>query len=742
MTPPLWLDTETYSPVPIKFGTFRYASECEVLLVTYAFGDEDPKLWDVASGDPIPGDIQTGIEDDTQIVVAHNAQFDREVLISGLGIHIPIARWYDTSIQARMHSLPGSLADIGEILGIREDLAKSKEGKRLMRLFCIPPAKNLKRERATWKTHPEEWAEFCEYAKQDIVSMRAIHRALPKWNFPLGKPHIEVDLWRLDQRINRRGVQIDMDLVKHALRATDAEKLRLKSVIAEQTGDQVASATQRDVLLEYLLREHGVSLPDLRAATIELRLADPDIPEGVKEILRTRLDACATSISKYKALQNCTVNGKLKGALQFAGAGRTARWGGRLVQPQNLPKPWIQDPDALPRKKSLSGARLYDTIKAGIEILKLEAEDSLVDHTIDLAVSAIRSTIIAPSGKKLVVSDLSNIEGRAQAWLAGEEWKLQAFRDFDTVQTQSGSWVSTPQLHAWYMKGKYPKLALDSKGELVRKGPDLYKLAYAKSFGVSHEKVTKDQRQVGKVQELALGYAGGVGAFVNFASIYGIDLDALAAQAYDTLPDDIRDEAEGFYAWMGRQKRSTFGMDANTFVMCETFKRLWRNAHPNIAAHWKEIESAAVSATKNPGTTFTARKLKFRRDGSWLRMQLPSGRSLCYLHPQIDDAGQLSYMGLNQYTRQWQRTPTHGGKLFENACQAVARDVMAYNMPAIEAAYYEIVLTVHDEVVTYAPDAAEFTSEKLSAMLAANDSWSEGLPLAAAGYEDYVYKKE
>ena len=324
----------------------------------------------------------------------------------------------------------------------------------------------------------------------------------------------------------------------------------------------------------------------------------------------------------------------------------------------------------------------------------------------DFLSSAIRGVIVAPAGKKLVISDLSNIEGRMLAWLAGEEWKLQAFRDYD-----AGT------------------------------GHDLYKLSYAKSFGVAPEDVTKDQRQKGKVQELALGYEGGVGAFLTFSLGYGIDLEQMARDAWESLPAELVYEAEGFYDWTMKKKRSTFGLSREAFITCDVFKRGWRAGHPHVQTLWKELEAACVSAVENPGNTIECRRFKVRRDGAWLRIGLPSGRAMCYPQPKVED-GKLSYMGVNQYSRQWCRLKTYGGKLVENATQAASRDVMAGNMPLIDDSGYQIVLSVHDELITEAPDTTDYTSDRLSALLSSVPSWATGLPLAAAGFEDYRYRKD
>ena len=350
---------------------------------------------------------------------------------------------------------------------------------------------------------------------------------------------------------------------------------------------------------------------------------------------------------------------------------------------------------------------IREFVDQGIEAMKADCADLLFPNVMALASSSIRGCLVAPKGKKLVVSDLANIEGRDAAWLAGEHWKLRAFEAYD-----AGT------------------------------GPDLYKLAYSKSFNVSPDVVTKPQRQIGKVQELMLQYEGGVGAYLTGALTYGIDLEEMAEDAYNLLPADLRTEAEGFLQWSRDQKRNTFGLSDKAFIVCDAFKRGWRRAHPAIKEYWPELASTVREAIQHPGVTLTCRKLKIRRDGSWLRIGLPSGRALCYPSPQVADDGQISYMGVNQYSRQWSRLKTYGGKLFENICQAVARDVMAHNMPAIEAAGYQIVLTVHDEVITEAPDSPEFTADHLGSLLAAVPPWGVGMPLAAGGFEAYRYRKE
>lgn len=686
----LWGDLETFSETPIKDGTYRYAENSEVMLFTYAFDDGPVECWDLTRDPRMPDDLAWAIDDEDCTVFFQNSMFDRNVLRLSRNLRVPIAmnRWRDTMVQALTHSLPGGLDKLCEILEIEQDARKLKTGKQLIHLFCKPRPKNSEHRRATRFTHPAQWAEFIDYAKSDISAMRAIHYKLPTWNYQ----GFELDLWRLDQRINDRGMCIDLDLVRSAIRAVDKQQRLLAARTVRITNGEVTAATQRDKMLAHILQDYGIDLPDMQASTLERRIGDPDLPIELRELLGIRLQATTSSTSKYNALiRGVSSDGRLRGTKQFCGANRTGRWAGRMFQPDNLPRPKHSPAE----------------IELGIEALKAAAEDLITDNVMSLTSSVIRGAIVAPPGKKLCVSDLSNIEGRKQAWYAGEQWKLDAFRAYD-----AGT------------------------------GPDLYKLAYANSFRMAPEEVSKSERQIGKVMELSMGYMGGVGAFVTFALAYDVDLDQMAFDGYETIPTDVLEESEEFLKWMRKEKRNTYGLADEVFIVCDSFKRMWRRAHPEIVALCRELEDTVRAAIQNPGVTLPCRRFKIRRDGAWLRIVMPSGRALCYPKPRVDESNRISYMGVNQYTRRWQRIYTYGGKVFENLCQGGARDVMAWNMPEMEERGYEIVLTVHDEGLTETPDTDEFSADELGTILATVPHWAPGLPLSAGGFESNRYKKE
>lgn len=646
-------------------------------------------------------------------VWAHNALFDRNVLKRCPELpQIPMEKWRCMMVRAYLHGLPGKLEKLTDIFKLGEE--GKVDGQFLMRMFCIPKADGPYNEPVDF---PLEWDLFVNwYAAGDILSMRALDSLIPHWNSTDELWH----LYHLDQWRNDAGFAVDIDLAEKCLIAVTEESKRLAERTQELTmtdaGPAVEKATQRDKLLQYLLGEYGVTLPDLRADTIERRLEDPELPEMVKELLRIRLKATKASTAKYKRVIESQVGGRLRGTVQHRGAQRTGRDAGRIFQPQNLPRLseeavaafYLLDDDgwqAIPKKERAGLVAGYMD-KALTAFKEERAQLMLGDGVMASAANLLRGVIIAGPNTKLVVSDLANIEGRKLAWLAGEGWKLQMFRDFDAK------------------KIKY----------------DNYVLAYARAFGVAPEIVDDFMRQIGKVMELALGYQGGVGAFATMAVTYGIDLDDMAERAWDSIPDDVMAASRAKYYKALENTRKGLGMAERAWIVCQALVTLWRNAHPATVKYWWQTENAAKSATANPGRVFQAGYCRFEHRGNWLRCRLPSGRLLCYPSARLED-GQLSYAGVNQYTRQWSRIYTYAGKLVENIDQASSADVLKHGEKLAWHAGYRCVLPVHDELVTEVPDDDSFSEAALSGYLATVPAWADGLPLAAKGFEAYRYKK-
>lgn len=684
----LFCDLETFSECPIAYGAHRYAEDptTEVLLWGYAVDDGPAKVWDVTAEPKMPSDLREALK--TATTVWHNGlNFDTTVLRLNKNpeVRVDIApeRVIDTMILAFEHGLPGSLGSLSDVYRLG-DAAKDKEGPRLIVLFSKPLPFNRKLNRATRLTHPEEWAKFVEYCRQDIVAERELFKRLPRFN----DTDAERALARLDNRINNRGMLMDTAFARAAIELLEKQAKDFRDRTAELTDGSVDSATRTQALITYLNARFGRDIKTLQKAELSRLIEDETIPEPMREILRVRLGSAKASVKKYESILNCVnTDNRLRGCLQFRGAARTGRFAGRLFQPQNLPRQTLE-PEA---------------IEAAIEDVTLWGE--LKGDAPDVLSQALRGAITVPTGKKMVVADYSNIEGRVLAWVAGESWKLDAFRAYD-----AGT------------------------------GPDLYKLTYARAFNVPVESVTKPQRQMGKVLELAMGYGGGVGAFCTFARGYGIDLTDMADSLEGAIPPAVLAEAGKAYEWAAENKR-TSGLSRDVWIACDSVKRLWRRANPCIVDLWSRMETVAREALAQGCNLKVTDNVAFVRRGSWLLMRLPSGRFLCYPSPRANDDGRISFMGVEQFTRKWERIDTFGGKLTENAIQAIACDILCESLPRLEVEGYEVILTVHDEVLAEAPDRPEFNHQAMEKLMATNPSWAQGLPLAAAGFDSYRYHK-
>lgn len=415
----LWLDTEGFSAVPIGNGTHVYAEAAEVMIVSYAIDDGPVKVYDrthfgsyiPASGPVLPIEVEKAIANPECIVVMHNSGFDRTVLRHNFAPIDP-KRIHDTAVQALSHGLPAGLDKLCKIFNVPEEVAKHQGGKELIQIFCKPTPKNQKVRRRTGKTDPDKWQQFLDYAGGDIHAMRYLYKQMPRWNYPTR----EHGLWQLDQTINDRGFKVDLDLAANAIECVKLVAAEKNEETVEATEGRMKSTRQRDALLKELLYEHGVTLPDLTGNTIERRLEDENLPEPVKELLRNRLMVSSSSTAKFnKVLKGVSKDGRLRGGLQFCGAMRTKRWSGKLFQPQNLPRPDMPN----------------DEIEFAIEAFKSRGAHVILDDPMRAAWNVLRGLIIADEGRKLVQADLAQIEARMLPWLAGEQWKLDAFRAYD-----------------------------------------------------------------------------------------------------------------------------------------------------------------------------------------------------------------------------------------------------------------------------------------------------------------------
>ncbi|MEM8575547.1 MAG: DNA polymerase I [Pseudomonadota bacterium] len=693
----LYLDLETYNEQDIKVGTYRYAETAEVLLFAYAFDDGPVTVWDKTVNEDMPSELRDALHDDTVLLTAHNAMFDRTMIGHALGIETDIERWRCTMVKAYSHALPGSLEACGAVLGLPKDRAKLADGKKLVNRFCKPAPKNHKADRYDRHSHPEEWERFKQYAARDINAMREIDRRLPDWNW---QPR-DIALYHLDQRINDRGFRVDRDLTAAGARAAVDEKARMEEAFVSLAEGRLERPTQRDKFCSYLNQRFGLGIDNTRAETFREILKDESLDPDCRQLLELSIQFNKTSTAKYATLAPAvSSDGRFRGGLQFRGAARTRRWAGRTFQPQNLPS------RGLPKPRSID---LY------IDALKADCHEFLFDDLMLYGSAALRGVVVAPEGKTLAAADLSNIEGRILAWLAGERWKVQAFFDFD-----------------------------------AGKGPDLYNVTAVSMLGGDPYKVTKEIRNAfGKVPDLAFGYAGGYGACQTFAKAYGIKLfDQWDTIAANVDPELIAAARANYTKWGAEREPEA---DKDEWIASDVVKLAWRSRHPKTVQLWKACQEAARLAILNPGTAYRAGpRLQFamrtHAGRPYLLMRLPSGNFLVYSEPRYhEDDDAITYMGIDATATggqfgKWTRLYTYGGKFVENACQSLAMDVMASNMIEIDRSGFPIILSVHDELLTEPTN--DGTGAQLAEMMAKAPSWLPDFPLAAAGFDTARYRKD
>ena len=640
------IDIETYSSAPLpRCGVYRYcdAPDFEILLFSYAFDDAPVKTIDLASGETLPKEVISALEDPGIIKVAYNAQFERVCLSRYLGHWLDPHQWRCTMVMAAYLTLPGRLADAAVALGTTEK--KMEEGKDLIRYFSVPckPTKtNGGRTRNLPADAPEKWAVYRQYNAQDVEVERAIRKALEK--YPL--PEQEWELYALDQQINDRGVRVDKKFVKKAI-AVDAVFAQAAYQRAKElTGLENPGSVNQ---LKAWLADQDIPMESLARKIVQEKAAQTD--GIVAELLNLRLELSKTSVKKYEAMARCVCrDGRVHGLLQFYGANRTGRWAGRLVQAQNLPQNHLPDLDLAREIVKTGDEELLDTLFASVPGTLSEL---------------IRTAFIPKDGCRFLVADFSAIEARVLAWLANEEWVLEEFRG----------------------KGK------------------IYEATASRMFHIPQESIVKgnpnyEYRQKGKQATLSCGYGGGVGA-----------LKAMGAK----MPEEEMQPL----------------VDA------------WRAANPNIVAFWSALDRAARTVIRRKTSACIGKVALYWRDDKMF-MRLPSGRNLCYQSPHFTEnrfgSDAIGYYAPNA-AGQMVVQETFGGKLAENATQAIARDILAHALLTLEKNGYPVVFHVHDEAVIEMSNGQGSLGEACRLMAIAPD-WAEDLPLRADGYECPYYRKD
>lgn len=655
----LEIDLETRSDRDItKCGVYAYVDSpyFAVTLMSVAVDGGAVQLYDLANGDCVPENILSALVDESVVKRAFNVNFERVCLSKYLreeypqifrsysidadtvGDYLSPVGWQCTMIHCRTLGLPSTLASAGAALKLEQQ--KMPEGKALIQYFCVPYATvDGIPQFHTPADAPDKWETFKAYNKQDVEAELAIDQRLSR--FPV--PDFIWEQFYLDQGINDRGIRVDMELVDAALTLDAQAKAKLSAEMHRLTGIENPNSVYQ--LLEWLA-EHGYQSDCLNKAAVRELLKTAKEP--VKSVLELRLMLSKSSVRKYQAMQTAACSDhRARGMFSFYGASRTGRWAGRIIQLQNLPQNHIPD---------LTDAR--ETVKHGC----YDEVEMFYEDVPDTLSQLIRTAFVPRPGYKFIVADFSAIEARVIAWLAGEQWRMDAFAN----------------------------------------GEDIYCASASKMFGVPVVKHGENGhlRQKGKVAELACGYGGSVGAM---KAMGGDVLNLSDAELKQIVID-------------------------------------WRNASPHIVKFWWAVDDAVKTAIRRKTITET-HGLQFSCQSGMLFITLPSGRKLCYAHPQIGEnrfgGESVTYMGVGT-SKKWERIESYGPKFVENIVQAVARDLLMFSMQTLSHCF--IVGHIHDEMIIEAD--RRMSLEVVCRQMSQTPEWAKGLLLRADGYECEFYRKD
>ena len=647
----LWLDFETRSRCDLKAkGVYNYAMDAstDVLCMSYAFDDEDVVTW--RPGEPFP--VQ--VAQHKGQIRAHNAAFERLIFWYVLGINFTLEQFYCTAAQARANCAPGALEDVGRFASA--NMRKDHRGAQLIRLLSIPQADG------TFRQDDALMAEMVAYCEQDVKAMRAVSKAMRDLSADeLGDYHI-------NEQINDKGVLVDTALCKAAIRYASAELIEIEDIVAEITQGEITSV-RSPKMREWVLARVGDEAKKLmtiykdgekkfsidktvRANLLVLADENPDeVPADVAEVVQCADDLWASSVAKFSRLEALAdeEDHRVRGAFVFAGGSATGRASSYGAQVHNFTRKTVKDANDV-RQAMVRGHAIVPTYgKRVTDVLK----------------GMLRPALIPAPGNVFIVADWSSIEARMNPWLSNAA-------------------------------------SSDEKLDLFRQGEDVYTHNASKTFHVSVSDIDEDQRQIGKVQELACGYGGGIGAFAAMGRIYGVH-----------LPES----------------------DARRMVDA------WRRANPWAPTYWQALEAAYTRAMRNKGHEFQAGRVAYLYDGQHLWYCLPSGRILCYPYAKLESDG-VSYAKASWKpaadAKEWPRARLWKGLACENITQAAANDVLRVSLRQLQ----NVVLHIHDEIVLEVPESeAEAACARLRDVMCSPPAWAPDLPLNAEVKIMYRYGK-
>jgi DNA polymerase len=637
----LWLDFETRSRCDLSSrGVYNYAQDAstDVLCMSYAFDDGEVITWTPEL--PFPEDVRKY----KGKIFAHNAAFERLIFWYVLQINFELEQFYCTAAQARANCLPGSLEDVGR--AISSNMRKDHRGSQLIRALSIP------KPDGTFNNDPKLFAEMVAYCEQDVRAMRAISKAMR----PLSDQ--ELADYHVNERINDRGVMLDLPLAQAAIKYASVELEEIEAIVEDATNKEITSVrspkmkqwvmarvgpaalklmeTHKDGELKYSIDK------SVRANLLALAKEDKDekeIPSVVAEVIQCADDLWASSVAKFSRLSGLAdeEDHRVRGAFVFAGGSATGRASSYGAQVHNFTRKCADDPDgvryAMVRGQSIVprfGKRVTDVLKG-----------------------MLRPSLIPEPGKAFVVADWSAVEARVTAWASNDRQAEDVLNVF-------------------------------------REGRDIYIREAAGIYRIPEEQITKDQRQIGKVAILSLGFAGGIGAFAAMGRAYGLH-----------VPET----------------------DARRIVDA------WRRANQWAVGYWAKLEDAYMRAMRNPGHEFAAGRVTYLFDRQHLWYALPSGRILCYPFAKLEAEG-VSYAKAAWKpaadAKEWPRARLWKGLACENITQAIANDLLRHSLRQLD----DVVLHIHDEIVLESA-TPEISAAKLRDVMCTAPDWAQGLPLNA-----------
>lgn len=696
----LWIDFETRSFIDLPdYGLDRYSKDetTEVLMLAWAFDDDEPKLWLPILGEPMPAELHAGLIDPTVMKMAWNYNFEKDIFHYRLGYVIPQQEWFDPSVLCAYMSLPIGLDRAANALDIDIELKKTVilGKKKPTKIFSEPSKRNktfLKKNPGAkefyfrdWNSDPEQWEVFKEYCLQDVRAERAVWYAAVAMNCPITEG--ETQAWLLDQRMNEQGVWIDKVFVQNSKAYALGEIKEINETMQTLTGLAYTKSGKSLSKLDEWLQSKGYKFDSLDKAHIaealKVGLVHWKMDPVAYQVLQLKEKLGGSAYTKLQTIEDrIGADGRLRDQFVYHGA-HTGRWSGRGVQLQNLFKP-SKDVSTL-RERIVNAIRNNTLDVAGLvaeynaEVLAFNATNTdpkkerkpIKSMTLMAAVAGtIRASFSATPGFKLSVSDLAQIESRVLAALAGCQTMINAYA----------------------------------------KGLDLYKDIMSFLLNKPYADITSAERANGKVIILGCGFGMGWEKFIEYAATFGVTLDEKTAKTY-----------------------------VNAF----------REKYSEIPAYWKELNAAVIKATKGGVAIYVRGVVVDGRNPKMLKIKLPSGRALHYLNPRVEmSETDWGAMQENVLFDKWdakglQENRLYGGLICENVVQAVARDILLNGMLEAEKIGFVIIMTIHDEVVGESPLESKLTYKDLEHAMTITPDWAEGMGfvLAAEGYDCGYYRK-